>query len=181
MFTLFQKTVGDEITCRNVGLHTGRKITMTIKPAEADRGIVFVRRDVISHNLITAKLENVCDTRLATTIGINGTRVATVEHLLSALRGMGIDNALIEVDGPEVPIMDGSALPFVHMLKQAGTRPQRKERRIIKIKKAVTVSEGEGKASLLPADSFQITYRIHFDHPLIAEQVYHAEFSNGAY
>jgi UDP-3-O-[3-hydroxymyristoyl] N-acetylglucosamine deacetylase len=177
----FQRTVQKEIGCASIGLHTGRKVNMKIKPAGVDEGIVFVRRDLSNNNVIKADLNSVFDTHLATTIGTNGTRVSTVEHLLSAFSGMGLDNAVVEVDAPEVPIMDGSALPFVNMLKNVGTRLQGKGRKLLVINKKVSVSDGDGEAMLLPSPEFKITYKIDFQHPLISEQSYHVVFSDLTY
>jgi len=177
----FQRTVQKEIGCASIGLHTGRKVNMKIKPAGVDEGIVFVRRDLSNNNVIKADFSSVFDTHLATTIGTNGTRVSTVEHLLSAFSGMGLDNAVVEVDAPEVPIMDGSALPFVNMLKNVGTRLQGKGRKLLVIKKEVSVSDGDGEAMLLPSPEFKITYKIDFQHPLISEQAYHVVFSDLTY
>jgi len=154
---------------------------MTLKPAGVDEGIVFVRKDLSGQNRIKAELQNVFDTTLATTIGVNGTRVSTVEHLLSAFRGMGVDNAVVEVDSFEVPIMDGSSRPFVNIMKQCGTKVQNKGRKFIVIKKEVAVSDREGEAKLLPSSEFQITYQIGYDHPLIGNQTFHMVFSNEAY
>jgi UDP-3-O-[3-hydroxymyristoyl] N-acetylglucosamine deacetylase len=125
----WQKTVKEEIIFRSVGLHSGRKVGMTIRPAEADTGIVFIRKDVTADNRIAADIHNVTDTTLATTLGVNGTRVHTVEHILSAFRGLGIDNAVVEVDTFEVPIMDGSSQPFVSILKSVGLKTLKKPRR----------------------------------------------------
>ncbi len=176
-----QRTLRSEIKCQSIGLHSGRKVNMTIKPAAIDQGIVFVRKDVSEDNLIRAELGNVTDTVLATTLGINGTKVSTVEHLLSAFRGMGIDNATVEVDSAEVPIMDGSALPFITMLKNAGTRVQNKSRKFLVIKRRVAVSEGDGDAALVPGQGFKITYKIEYDHPFIGEQTYEMVFSSERY
>jgi len=154
---------------------------MAIKPAEADSGIVFVRKDVTSDNRIAADIHNVTDTTLATTLGINGTRVHTVEHLLSAFRGLGIDNAVVEVDTFEVPIMDGSSQPFFSTLKKVGLKTLRKPRRYLKVKKAVSVSEGESTAMLEPAPDFRITYKIDFPHPAVGTQSYHMVFTSDAY
>src|SRR5512137_1491026 len=161
----WQKTLKEEINLRSVGLHSGRKVGMTIRPAEADTGIVLIRKDVPTDNRIAADIQNVSDTTLATTLGLNGTRVATVEHLLSAFRGMGVDNAVVEVDSFEVPIMDGSALPFVNLLKVCGTRVQNRGRKFLVIKKEISVSDREGEATLLPSKDFRITYRMGYDHP----------------
>jgi UDP-3-O-[3-hydroxymyristoyl] N-acetylglucosamine deacetylase len=177
----WQKTVKEEIHFRSVGLHSGRKVGMTIKPAEADAGIVFVRRDVTENNRIAAGIHNVTDTTLATTLGVNGTRVHTVEHLLSAFRGLGIDNAIVEVDTFEVPIMDGSSQPFVSTLKSVGLKALKKPRRYLRIKKIVSVSEGECMAKLEPAPDFRITYKIDFPHPVVGTQSYHMVFSSDAY
>jgi len=124
----FQRTIKKEINCFSVGLHTGRKINMKIKPSPADTGIVFIRTDLPDAAPIQAKYDNVCDTTLATTLGSNGVTVSTVEHILSAFSGMGLDNAVIELDSFEVPVMDGSALPFVNMLKEVGTHVQKKNK-----------------------------------------------------
>ena len=177
----WQKTVKEEINFRSVGLHSGRKVGMTIKPAEADAGIVFVRKDVTSDNRIAADIQNVTDTTLATTLGVNGTRVHTVEHLLSAFRGLGIDNAVVEVDTFEVPIMDGSSEPFISTLKKVGLKTLRQPRRYLKVKKTVSVSEGESMAMLEPSPDFRITYKIDFPHPAVGTQSFHMVFTPEAY
>ena len=157
-----QRTLKKEIHCASIGLHTGRKVNMTIKPAAADTGVIFVRKDLPEAAPIPADFRMVSDTTLATTLGYDGVTVSTVEHLLSAFSGMGLDNAVIELDSFEVPIMDGSALPFVNLLKRVGTRTQGKSKKMLVIKKPVLVEEGEGRAVLLPSDEFKITYEIDF-------------------
>ncbi len=132
-------------------------------------------------NRIKAQWDNVSDTTLATTIGNNGTAVSTIEHLMSALCGMGVDNAIIEVDAPEIPIMDGSALPFVHLLKEAGTVAQGNGKKALVVNREVSVSDPSGTASLLPAAEFKITYKIDFPHPLIGQQSYEMVFSDALY
>ncbi|MFZ3116351.1 MAG: UDP-3-O-acyl-N-acetylglucosamine deacetylase [Syntrophales bacterium] len=176
-----QRTVRQEIVCTSVGLHTGRKVHMVVKPAGIDAGIAFVRTDLAPPNIIKANMYNVSDTQLATTIGNDAVRVSTVEHLLSAFSGMGVDNAVVELDAPEIPIMDGSAQPFVTMLRNAGTRVQGKGRKLLVIKKPVSVSDGDGTAVLLPFPEFKITYKIDFRHPLISEQSYEFIFSGVSY
>ena len=177
-----QRTLKSDITCNSVGLHSGRKIRMVIKPADTDRGIVFSRSDIAGdENSVRALVSNVSDTTLATTIGTNGNAVATVEHLLSALRGLGIDNALIEISGPEIPVMDGSALPFVNMIKETGIVEQSVGKRYLKIVKEISVSEGGGWAKLEPSSTFEISYEIYFDHPLIGCQCYHLDLSEITY
>ncbi|PKN50980.1 MAG: UDP-3-O-[3-hydroxymyristoyl] N-acetylglucosamine deacetylase [Deltaproteobacteria bacterium HGW-Deltaproteobacteria-13] len=176
-----QRTLKKEINCFSIGLHTGRKINMKIKPAHADTGIVFIRKDLPDSGPIHARYDNVCDTTLATTLGSDGVTVSTVEHLLSAFSGMGVDNAIIELDSFEVPVMDGSALPFVNMLKEVGTHVQKKSKKLLIIKKPVSVTEGDASAMLLPADEFKITYEIDFKHPFIGKQSYSMTFSDEKY
>ena len=154
---------------------------MVIRPAEAGEGIVFVRADLKGNNRITADVHNVRDTTLNTTLGLNGVAVATVEHLMSAFNGMGVDNAVVEVDAPEIPIMDGSARPFVEMLKDVGTQVQDQSKKLLVIKEKIVVSEGEGTAMLLPYPEFRITYKIQFDHPAIGVQSYDLTFSDVSY
>jgi UDP-3-O-[3-hydroxymyristoyl] N-acetylglucosamine deacetylase len=176
-----QRTLRDEIECKSNGLHSGRKVSMKIRPADVDEGIVFIRTDLSGNHRVRAEIGNVCDTTLATTIGNNGSAVSTIEHLMSAFSGMGIDNAIVEVNAPEVPIMDGSALPFVRMLKTVGTRIQGKCKKLLVINEAVSIEDGVGAAMLLPASEFKITYKIDFDHPAIGQQTYHMIFSDTHY
>ena len=176
-----QRTLKKEINCSSIGLHTGRKVNMKIKPASVDTGIIFVRKDLPDAEPIHANYNNVCDTMLATSLGTNGVSVSTVEHILSAFNGMGVDNAIIELDSFEVPIMDGSALPFVNMLKEVGTHVQEKNKRLLIIKKPVSVTEGDASAELLPAKEFKITYEIDFKHPFIGKQSYSMTFSDEKY
>ena len=154
---------------------------MVIRPAGVDEGIVFVRGDLSGNNRIKADVHNVRDTTLATTLGLNGVTVSTVEHLMSAFSGMGVDNAVVEVDAPEVPIMDGSARPFVDLLKDVGTRVQGKGKKLLVIKEKIAVSEGEGTAMFLPSPEFRITYKIEFNHPAIGVQSYQMKFSDVSY
>jgi UDP-3-O-[3-hydroxymyristoyl] N-acetylglucosamine deacetylase len=176
-----QRTVKHEIACRSIGLHSGRKVGMVIRPAGVDEGIVFVRGDLSGNNRIKADVHTVRDTTLATTLGLNGVTVSTVEHLMSAFSGMGVDNAVVEVDAPEVPIMDGSARPFVDLLKDVGTRVQSKGKKLLVIKEKIAVSEGDGTAMFLPSPEFRITYKIEFNHPAIGVQSYQMKFSDIAY
>lgn len=154
---------------------------MVIRPAGVDEGIVFVRGDLPGNNRIKANVHNVRDTTLATTLGLNGVTVSTVEHLMSAFSGMGVDNAVVEMDAPEVPIMDGSARPFVDLLKDVGTRVQSKGKKLLVIKEKIAVSEGEGTAMFLPSPDFRITYKIEFNHPAIGVQSYQMKFSDISY
>lgn len=154
---------------------------MVIRPAGVDEGIVFVRGDLPGNNRIKADVHNVRDTTLATTLGLNGVTVSTVEHLMSAFSGMGVDNAVVEMDAPEVPIMDGSARPFVDLLKDVGTRVQSKGKKLLVIKEKIAVSEGECTAMFLPSPDFRITYKIEFNHPAIGVQSYRMKFSDISY
>ena len=176
-----QRTLKKEIVCSSIGLHTGRKVNMHIKPAAVDTGIVFIRKDLPGAVPIPAKFYNVSDTTLATSLSAGGVTVATVEHILSAFSGMGVDNASVELDSFEVPIMDGSALPFVNMLKEVGTKFQGKTKKLLVIKKPVSVKEGDGNAAFLPADEFKITYEIDFKHVAISRQSYSMTFSDEKY
>lgn len=176
-----QRTIKNEIACKSVGLHSGRKIEMVIRPAGVDEGIVFVRTDLPARNKIKADVHNVVDTTLATTIGSNGVTVSTVEHLMSAFSGMGVDNALVEIDASELPIMDGSAQPFVELLKNVGTRSQGKVKKLLVVKNKVAVSDGVGTAMFVPSAEFEITYDIEFNHKDIGSQSYHFKFSDVSY
>lgn len=176
-----QRTINKEIYCNSTGLHSGRKVSMTIRPAQVDEGIVFIRKDIPSGYRIQADYNNVADTTLATTLGTNGASVSTVEHLLSAFSGMGVDNAIVEVNAPEVPIMDGSALPFVRMLKGVGTRTQGKYKKVLVVRQEVSVSDGVGTAMFLPAPEFKITYKIDFKHPIIGQQSHSMTFTDECY
>lgn len=176
-----QRTLKKEIVCSSIGLHTGRKVNMHIKQAPVDTGIIFLRKDLDNASPIPAKFNYVSDTTLATSLCFNGVTVATVEHLLSAFSGMGVDNAIVELDSFEVPIMDGSALPFVNMLKHVGTFSQGKTKKILVIKKPVSVKEGDAQAVLLPAAEFKISYEIEFNHVAIGRQFYNMTFSDVKY
>jgi len=172
----FQHTLKDSFTCVSRGLHTGLKIVMRVTPAEADTGIVFARRDINSRRFeIAANWQNVSDTRLSTTIANkSGIRVSTIEHLMAALYACGIDNARILVDGPEVPIMDGSATPFVTLINQVGKIQQNAERRAIIIKQAISVTKGDKFAGFLPSPIPWIDFEIDFDNSPIGKQKFSA-------
>ncbi|GAA6152329.1 UDP-3-O-acyl-N-acetylglucosamine deacetylase [Pseudoteredinibacter isoporae] len=161
-----QRTLKNAIRATGVGLHTGEKIFLTLLPAPIDTGIVFRRVDLDPVVEIEAKAENVGDTTLSTTLVKDSVRVSTVEHLLSAMAGLGIDNAIVEVSAAEVPIMDGSAGPFVFLLQSAGVAEQNAAKKFIRIKRPVTVTEGDKTASFLPFDGFKVSFSIDFDHPV---------------
>ena len=160
-----QRTLNNMIRATGIGLHTGEKVFLTLRPAPEDTGIIFRRSDLNPVVEIHAKAENVGDTMLSTTLMKGEVRVSTVEHLLSAMAGLGIDNAIIDVTASEVPIMDGSASPFVFLLQSAGIKEQNKPKRFIRIKKPITVKDGDKTASFSPFNGFKVSFSIDFDHP----------------
>ena len=174
-----QRTLKDEIGCTGIGLHSGEKIRINIRPAPCDTGIRFVRTDLSGHPIIEARFDNVSDTTLATTIGFDGCRVSTIEHLMAAFYGLGIDNAVVELDGPEVPIMDGSSAPFVFLVKSAGIKEQKDPKRFIVIKKTFKIDDGNRSICVYPSKELKISYMIDFQHPLLRNQEFELRFSGG--
>lgn len=170
-----QRTLKNTIRATGVGLHTGEKVYLTLKPAPVDNGIVFRRTDLNPIAEIPARAENVGDTTLSSTLVKDGVRVSTVEHLLSAMAGLGIDNAFVELSAAEVPIMDGSAGPFVFLIQSAGIEEQDAPKKFIRIKKAITVKDGDKVASFLPFDGFKVSFTIDFDHPVFRDRMKKAE------
>ena len=167
-----QRTVAKRVTATGIGLHSGHPVTLTLAPAPADAGVTFVRMDLGVE--IPARNENVVDTTLSTSIARGAARVSTVEHVLAALHGMGIDNCRVEVDGPEVPILDGSAAPFVYLLREAGIRSLRSARRYVVIEQPVESRDGDKLARLEPAAAFSVDFTADFGHPLITNQSFRA-------
>ncbi|MEW8014957.1 MAG: UDP-3-O-acyl-N-acetylglucosamine deacetylase [Candidatus Sedimenticola endophacoides] len=165
-----QRTLKNVIRATGVGLHTGEKIYLTLRPAAPETGIVFRRVDLEQPVEIQARPDNVGDTRLSTTLTQNGARVSTVEHLLSAFAGLGIDNAYVDVSAAEVPIMDGSAGPFVFLIQSAGVEEQNAPKRFIRIKRRVVVEEDGKRAEFTPFDGFKVSFAIDFDHPAFADR-----------
>jgi len=180
---LNQRTLKNSIRATGVGLHTGKKILMTLRPAAPDTGIVFRRTDLAEPVDIRARAENVGDTMLGTTLHKGDVKISTVEHLLSALAGLGIDNALVEVNAAEVPIMDGSAGPFVFLLQSAGIEEQRATKRFIRILESVRVVDGDKWASFDPYDGFKVNFEIEFNHPTFKmhSQVASMDFSTTSF
>jgi len=178
---LRQRTVAEEISCTGIGLHSGKKVNLTIKPAPPDSGISFERIDISPGCRVKASFDNVVDTNMATTIGFNGYSVSTVEHIMAAFFGMGIDNALVQIDGGEIPIMDGSSAPFIFLLKNAGVTIQNSHKRFLLVKKSVKVKDGNRSVQLNPSNELKITYKIDFDHPLIKDQSYEISFSKSSF
>jgi UDP-3-O-[3-hydroxymyristoyl] N-acetylglucosamine deacetylase len=178
-----QRTLRNSIKATGASLHTGEKVYMTLHPAPVDTGIVFRRIDLDPVLELPARAENVGDTTLNTTLVMNRQRVSTVEHLLAALAGLGIDNAYIDLSAPEVPIMDGSAGPFVFLIQSAGILEQAAPKKFVRIKRKITVEDGDKVASLLPFDGFKVSFTIDFDHPVFRDRTAHAEldFSTAAF
>jgi len=172
-----QRTLMNEVGCTGIGLHTGEKVKINIRPAPADSGIKFIRTDLKGHPEVEVRFDNVFDTTLATTIGTNGCKVSTIEHLMAAFFGLGIDNAVVELDGPEVPIMDGSAAPFVFLIKSGDVREQKSPKQFIVIKKPFKVDDGNRSVCIYPSKELKITYMIDFQHPLLRNQEYELNFS----
>jgi UDP-3-O-[3-hydroxymyristoyl] N-acetylglucosamine deacetylase len=161
-----QRTLKNVIRATGVGLHNGKKVYLTLRPAAADTGIVFRRVDLDPPVEICAKPENVGDTQLSTTLVQGDVRISTVEHLLSALAGLGIDNVFIDLSAAEVPIMDGSAGPFVFLIQSAGVVEQNVPKRFIRIKRSVEVRDGEKWARFDPFEGFKVSFKIEFQHPV---------------
>ena len=169
-----QRTLKTVIGATGVGLHTGEKVLLTLRPAPVGTGIIFRRVDLDPVIDIPASLENVCDTRLSTTLEYQGTRVSTVEHLMAAFAGLHIDNAIVELDSTEVPIMDGSAAVFVFLIQSAGIEMQSEAKRFIRIKDRIEVREGDKWARFEPYDGFRLSFSIDFDHPTMKSSAQHA-------
>lgn len=170
-----QRTLKNVIRATGAGLHTGEKIFLTLRPAPVDTGIVFCRVDLDEPVQIPARSENVGDTRLSTTLTRDNVRISTVEHLLSAMAGLGIDNAYIDLSAAEVPIMDGSAGPFVFLIQSAGIEEQNAAKRFIRIKRPVQVEDGDRRAGFEPFDGFKVGFTIEFDHPVFKANTQHSE------
>jgi UDP-3-O-[3-hydroxymyristoyl] N-acetylglucosamine deacetylase len=176
-----QRTLEQAVATRGVGLHTGAQVTLTLRPAPADHGIVFHRVDLPGSPGIPATVENVVDTALATTLGKGEARIGTVEHLLAALSGLGIDNLRVEVDGPEVPILDGSSGPFLYLVRSAGIRILEAPKSFVVIKRPVVLRDGDREASLSPANRLHIDCAIDFHHPLVPGQALSIDFSSNSF
>jgi UDP-3-O-[3-hydroxymyristoyl] N-acetylglucosamine deacetylase len=163
---LLQRTLKNVIRATGVGLHSGAKVYLTLRPAPVDTGIVFVRTDLGAPVPIRARAENVAQVTNATTLAVGTVSISTVEHLLSAMSGLGIDNAFVDVSASELPIMDGSAAPFVFLLQSAGIEEQDAPKKFIRILKRVAVQHGDARAELRPYDGFRVEYTLQYDHPV---------------
>ena len=178
-----QRTLKNVIRATGVGLHTGEKVYLTLRPAPVNTGIIFQRVDLDPTIPVKARPENVSDTRLSTTLEDQGVKISTVEHLMSAFAGLGIDNAFVELSAPEVPIMDGSAGPFVFLLQSAGIFEQEKLKQFIRIKKSLTIEEDDKWVKFEPFDGFKVSFAIDFDHPILqsSTQIATVDFSTTSF
>jgi len=176
-----QRTVARSVTCSGIGVHSGKTVTVTIKPAPVNHGIQFVRTDLMDSPGIAARFNMVVDTSLATVIGYNGFIISTIEHLMACFTGQGIDNALVELDNYEMPIMDGSGGPFAEIISSAGVEDQAGARCFFVIKEPIEV-ERDGKfVGIYPDSTYKITYTIDYDHPLIGRQTCTVDVNAGTF
>jgi len=173
-----QRTLAKQVSCSGVGVHSGKSVSLTIKPAPANHGIKFLRTDLPAPLAIPALFKNVVDTSLATVIGHEGAIVSTIEHLMACLAGLSIENALIELDNYEMPIMDGSAGLFTEMIKEGGVKELPEPRYFFVVKKPIEIKEDDKSVTAHPSSSFQITCTIDFPHPLIQKQSLSIELSD---
>lgn len=174
-----QRTLKTSVRATGVGLHTGQKVTMVLRPAPADTGIVFCRSDLPGNPAIPAQAFNVTNTQMATVLEKDGARVSTVEHLMAAMFGLGIDNAFVDVSAEEVPIMDGSAGTFVFLIQTAGIEEQAAKKRFLRVLKTVEVEKDGKKVRLEPFDGFKVGFSIQFDHPVFEQSATTAEVDFG--
>ena len=180
---VLQRTLRNKIGATGIGLHTGERVVLSLAPAPVDTGIVFRRVDLDNSVEIKACPENVADTRLSTSLKVNNVSISTVEHLMSALAGLGIDNAYVDVSAPEVPIMDGSAGPFVFLIESAGVKEQDSPKEYMRICKTIKVSNGDKWAKFEPYEGFKVAFTIDFDHPVLqtSTQTSTIEFSSTSF
>ena len=178
-----QRTIKKAFETVGIGLHSGRKVKLALRPAPVDTGIVFRRIDLNPPVAIKAEPERVNDTRMATTLDKGQAKIATIEHLMSALSGLGIDNCYVEVDGAEVPIMDGSGASFVFLIKAAGVEEQDAPRKFVRVKKSIEIHAGDKWASLEPFNGYKLSFAIDFGHPAIdaTAQFVEVDFDNHTY
>ncbi|WP_020394257.1 UDP-3-O-acyl-N-acetylglucosamine deacetylase [Thiolinea disciformis] len=180
---LKQRTLKRAVSSVGIGLHSGKKVVMTLRPAPVNTGIVFFRTDLAGKPSLSLHPERVGDTRLCTALIQDDIKVATVEHLLSAVAGLGVDNLYVDINAPEIPIMDGSAAPFLYLLLEAGIAEQAALKRFIRIKKPIEARQGDSFAQLTPYEGFKASFAIQFNHPAISAtpQQVEFDFSNQAY
>ncbi len=181
--SVYQHTLSETFSVTGVGVHSGAAATLTVHAAPVNNGITFIRTDITGRdNVIAARFDSVTDTRLCTVLANKaGATVSTVEHVLSAFAALGVDNAVVEIDGPEIPIMDGSAAPFVKALDRAGLARQKTPRKVIVIKKTISVQDGDKEVILSPADGQYFGFEIAFDNALIGRQKYLHKMKESSY
>lgn len=165
-----QRTLQTVVSCKGIGLHTGQSVRMYLRPAPANSGVLFKRMDLPGAPAIEAKPANIVDVHHATTIGKGGVKVRTIEHLMATFAGLGVDNILVELHGEEVPAMDGSAAPFVELIRKAGLRRQMAPRTYLKVKERLVVEAERRSIQIVPSERLQVIYTMRFDHPLLGEQ-----------
>ena len=176
-----QQTLVNAVSCVGVGLHSGQPVTMTLRPAQANTGVVFVNRNGKNGASLAASIKHLVPTELCTAISGNGFQVKTIEHVLAALAGLEIDNAYVELDADEAPVMDGSAVHFVRLIRSAGIVPQGRRQPYLKITQPLEVVDGTRRVRIEPSSTTKITYSIHYNHPLIQTQTYAYEHSAHAF
>jgi UDP-3-O-[3-hydroxymyristoyl] N-acetylglucosamine deacetylase len=178
---ILQRTIKKPTTISGIGLHSGARINLRMRPASANTGIIFHRTDGEQTVDIKACSENVVDTRMATVIGHQGLTVSTIEHFMAALAAFGIDNLHVDIDGPEVPVLDGSAAPFIREIQQAEVKMLSRSRKFIAIRKPLEIIEGEKRISIIPSRFFRISFDIAFDHPAISVQQHSMKFTTESF
>jgi UDP-3-O-[3-hydroxymyristoyl] N-acetylglucosamine deacetylase len=176
-----QQTLLKAVSCAGVGLHSGLPVTLTLKPAPTNTGVVFINRNGKNGASLAASIEHVVPTELCTAIGGNGFQVKTIEHVLSALAGLDVDNVYVELDAGEAPVMDGSAAHFVRLIRSAGVVPQNRRQPYLKITRPIEVVDGTRRVRIEPSSTTRVTYSIHYDHPLIQTQTFIYEHSAHAF
>lgn len=174
-----QRTLKNSVQATGVGLHTGERVNLTLSPAPANSGIVFRRVDVVPVVVIRAEAHAVHDTRLSTCLEVNGTRIATIEHLMSAFAGLGVDNAFVDLTSAEVPIMDGSAGTFIFLLQSAGIIEQSAAKKFIRIKKIIEIKDGDKWVRFEPFNGYKLNFTINFSHPVFASTKQHVTIDLG--
>ena len=176
-----QQTLSNPISCTGVGLHTGKPVTLTLRPAPSDTGVVFVNRNGHAGATLAASVDHLVATELCTAISGNGFQVKTIEHVLAALAGLNVDNVYVDIDAAEAPVMDGSSAPFVRLIQSAGLVSQNRRRSFLKITRPLEIVDGFRRIRIEPSSTPRITYTIQYDHPLIRTQTYAYEHSSYAF
>ena len=177
----FQQTIRKPVTCSGVGIHSGCRVSLTLLPAPPGTGMVFSRKDVSGSPKVPVSIENIRPALLSTTVGVDGIQVQTIEHLLAAAAGLGIDNLFVEVDAPELPALDGSAQPFVSLMLEAGIVSQDRRQTYLKVVRPIEVIDGDKRIAIRPASESRVTYTIDYAHPLIGRQAYDYAWSRDAF